>query len=266
MTIRIPIGGIGVRAPGIENWKELTENAEYVIPTTPITDQPKGLGQCLPATERRRATPVTRLALDLAMEAVGDRNTDDLSAVFCSSGGEVTVVHQIFSMLAEGDTALSPTAFHNSVHNAAAGYWSIASGSPYAADSLCAFDDSFGAGLAECCLRYAEGQRNLLLVTYDIPPPHPISLHREIHNAVGGSLLLGANNTQPLAWLNLRYEACPHLESPPLSQSAQVERLPTHPGSVMMALLKTIAQKELSHHAIPAGFGGMLHVKVEPCW
>lgn len=266
MTIRIPIGGIGVRAPGIENWKELTENPDYVIPTTPIADQPKGLGQCLPATERRRATSVTRLALDLAMEAVGDRNTDDLSAVFSSSGGEVTVVHQIFSMLAEGDTALSPTAFHNSVHNAAAGYWSIASRSPYTADSLCAFDDSFGAGLAECCLRYAEGQRNLLLVTYDIPPPHPISLHREIHNAVGGSLLLGANNTQPLAWLNLRYEACPHLESPPLSQSAQGERLPTHPGSVMMALLKTIAQKELSHHAIPAGFGGMLHVKVEPCW
>jgi len=264
LRIRIPISGIGVRAPGIENWKALQENPDYVIPRDPAPEQPKGVGQCLPATERRRATPVTRLALDLAMEATGERKTQDLSAVFCSSGGEVTVVHQIFSMLAEGDTALSPTAFHNSVHNAAAGYWSIASGSPYPADSLCAYDDSFGAGLAECCLRYAEGQRNLLLVAYDIPPPHPISLHRKIHNAVGGALLLGAEDNSPIAWLTLRYASSSEIEKTNTSGSPNSTTPAHHPGSAMMNLLMTIVQKKPSQLALPSGFGGMLHIKVEP--
>lgn len=231
----------------------------------PVCEQPKGVGQCLPATERRRATSVTRLALDLAIEAAGDHDQQKLSAVFCSSGGEVTVVHQIFSMLAEGDTALSPTAFHNSVHNAAAGYWSIASGSSYPADSLCAFDDSFGAGLAECCLRHMEGQRNLLLVAYDIPPPHPISLHRRIHNAVGGALLLGADGPQPMAWMTLRYEGSPDVETTQNPQCDNSRLTPHHPGASMMNLITTIARRETSQHTFQTGFGGLLHVKIEPC-
>lgn len=263
--IKIPVGGIGVRAPGIDCWSDLSQYPNYQVPEDPAPDQPKGLGQVLPATERRRATPVTRLALDVAMEAIGGRQTHDLSAVFCSSGGEVTVVHQIFSMLADGDNALSPTAFHNSVHNAAAGYWSIASGSAYPADSLCAFDDSFGAGLSECCLRYGEGQRNLLLVAYDIPPPHPIALHRKIQNAIAGALLLGAEDAEPLAWLSLRYE--PNMRAEGTSSLRELQETPLcfHPGSVMMSLFSAIARKETTQMAIQAGFGGTLHVNVEAC-
>ena len=263
--IRMAVGGIGIRAPGIENWESLVENPNYTIPSQPVLGQPKGLGQGLPATERRRATPVTRLALDLAMEAAGDQDTRKLSAVFCSSGGEVTVVHEIFSMLAEGDTVLSPTAFHNSVHNAAAGYWSIASGSVYPADSLCAFDDSFGAGLAECCLRFAEGQRNLLLVAYDIPPPYPIALHRRIDNAIGGALLLASDHALPQAWLTIRYQAENVSESQLTDATSQALPVPSHPGACLMELLKAIAKKESAELRINAGFGGTLNVCVEPC-
>lgn len=261
--IRMAVGGIGVRAPGVAHWDALVENPNYNIPIEPVPEQPKGVGEGLPATERRRATPVTRLALDLAMEAAGDRDKTSLSAVFCSSGGEVTVVHQIFSMLAEGDKVLSPTAFHNSVHNAAAGYWSIASGSGHPADSLCAFNDSFGAGLAECCLRYADGQRNLLLVAYDVPPPYPISLHRRIHNAIGGALLLAADDTDPKAWLTVRYEASLDPKSPPYPGEAEDPTL--HPGSSLLSLIKAIAGKERAELTLQAGFGGTLHVLVEPC-
>lgn len=263
--IKIPVSGMGVRAPGIHNWPDLIDTPHYAIPIDHVPEQPKGIGACLPPTERRRATPVTRLALDLAMEAAGERDTQGLTAVFCTSGGEVTVVHQIFSMLAEGDTALSPTAFHNSVHNAAAGYWSIASGSPFSADSLCAFDDSFGAGLAECCLRYAEGQRNLLLVAYDIPPPHPLSLHRRIHNAVGGSLLLGAENTEPKAWLSVRYSAPGEPAGPESGKQGENVDNQSHPGSSMMAILSAIARKESAQFALRAGFGGLLHLEITPC-
>ena len=260
--IRMAVGGIGIRAPGIDHWESILQNPEYTIPIEPAPEQPKGIGQGLPGTERRRATAVTRLALDLAMEAAGNMDTRRLSAVFCSSGGEVTVVHQIFSMLAEGDNALSPTAFHNSVHNAAQGYWSIASGSTQPADSICAFDDSFGAGLAECCLRYADDQRNLLLVTYDIPPPFPISSHRRIHNAMGGALLLAADNVMPKAFITVRYEAGIGSEQ---STSKDIQDSTEHPGSGLIRLIMAIARKQTTEVAVRAGFGGTLHVLVEPC-
>ena len=43
---------------------------------------------------------------------------------------------------------VSPTRFTNSVHNAAAGYWHIATASRAPSTSLCGYDASFGAGLA----------------------------------------------------------------------------------------------------------------------
>lgn len=257
------VGGVGVRAPGIDSWAALVENPNYNIPIEAAPHQPKGLGEGLPSTERRRATPVTRLAMDLAMEATGNHDSSRLSAIFCSSGGEVTIVHEIFSMLAEGDNVLSPTAFHNSVHNAAAGYWSIASGSAHPADSLCAYDDSFGAGLAECCLRFADGQRNLLLVAYDVPPPYPISMHRKIHNAMGGALLLAADDIAPMAWITIRYEPLIYPDVHPMNKESQ--RTASLPALNVMRLLKAIAKRETTELKLQAGFGGTLHVLIEPC-
>ena len=61
--------------------------------------------------------------------------------------GDIT--HQICEALARPEREVSPTSFHNSVHNAPAGYWSIATGSRLASTSICAYDVSFAAGLLE---------------------------------------------------------------------------------------------------------------------
>jgi Beta-ketoacyl synthase, N-terminal domain len=256
-VIRIPVHGVGIRAPGIASTNDLVERGLSRVLADGV-EPPKGQGLGLPPTERRRATPVTRLALDVAMDAsegVADRNT--LTTLFATSGGEVTVIHQIFNMLAEGDTALSPTAFHNSVHNAAAGYWSIASGSRYAADSICAFDDSTGAGLADIALRYFAGERNLLLVGYDLPPPHPISAHRSLHHAIAGALLIGSEDAiAPMAHLNISFT----------TQSSEMgggrrSSFP-HPDWPLLQIIHAIVCKETMNLQLSAGFGGCLSVGV----
>ena len=63
---------------------------------------------------------------------------------------------------------LSPTKFHNSVHNAAAGYWSIGTGSyaPYTAIS--AYRYTFAAGLLETLAQVVSEGRPILLVAFDI--------------------------------------------------------------------------------------------------
>ena len=94
--------------------------------------------------------------------------------VFSFSGGDGDNCHEICAALASSERLISPTRFHNSVHNAAAGYWSIAYGCTRASTSLCADDASFGAGLLEALAQLACGAPAVLLVAYDVDYPPPL--------------------------------------------------------------------------------------------
>ena len=84
----------------------------------------------LPAAERRRSGAIVKLTLATGLEAIAAAGLDaaSLPSVFSASGGDGENCHAICEMLASDDRQISPTRFHNSVHNAAAGYWSIATG------------------------------------------------------------------------------------------------------------------------------------------
>lgn len=265
MTLPVRIVGIGVRGPGLPDWPgcrdTLREPASHV--PGPLS---RPVGQGLPATERRRATTVTRLALDVAAEALAGHDAGQVAAVFASSGGEVDVVHGIFEQLAGTDRRLSPTAFHNSVHNAAAGHWSIASGSHAAADSLCGYDDSFGVGLAEACLRCQEGDSPVLLVACDWPPLFPIAEFRPITQPFAVALLLQADGPAGpgLAGLAVDYRPVPaHAESLP---GPTLEQLRTdNPAARSLPLLAAIAAGRPARLSLGHGMGGSLRIEVEPC-
>ena len=102
------------------------------------TDNVAPPSSLLPAAERRRATPSTRIALTTAQQALTQAALDakEVPAVFGSSSGNPDIIHDICAMLAAGDYQISPTKFHNSVHNAASGYYSIAVASHSAVTSL----------------------------------------------------------------------------------------------------------------------------------
>ena len=85
---------------------------------------------------------------------------------------------------------VSPTRFHNSVHNAPAGYWSIATGARGPSTSLCAHESSFAAGLLEAAIQaHAEATR-VLLIAYDLPHPFPLSAVAPVSAPFGVALLL----------------------------------------------------------------------------
>jgi hypothetical protein len=87
---------------------------------------------------------------------------------------------------------LSPTAFQNSVHNAVAGYWSIAEGCRGACTSLAADDGSFAAGLIEAVTQAWYGEASVLLVAFDVPGPALLDVHRHYGCAFATALLLRA--------------------------------------------------------------------------
>jgi hypothetical protein len=76
------------------------------------------------------------------------------------------------------------------VHNAAAGYWSIATGAKRESNVLCAFDASFCAGLLEAVAQVVVDGESLLLVAYDTEYPEPIYSKRPVPDAFGAALVL----------------------------------------------------------------------------
>ncbi len=124
----------------------------------------------LPPNERRRAPDTVAVALEVAQAACANAGRDpaQLPMVFASTYGDLAITDYMCSTLAKAPTTLSPTRFHNSVHNAAAGYWSIATGchQPYCA--LGAGRYSFAIGLFAAALQVCADQTDVLYVAYDI--------------------------------------------------------------------------------------------------
>jgi hypothetical protein len=115
-----------------------------------------------------------------------------MAAVFASSGGEVGILHKICQSLASPMPIVSPTLFHQSVHNAAAGYWSIASDSQRPSTSLACYDSSFGGGLLEAATLLATGQEELVLfAAYDTPAPFPLNETRPLIAPFAMAFVLG---------------------------------------------------------------------------
>jgi hypothetical protein len=185
------VQGIGLLGPGFRSWDEAAGQLRGAAPVrADKTEVPAP--QSLPPAERRRAGLAVKAALAVGHEALAMAKLSpaNLATVFTSSGGDGVNCHEICAALASDDRAISPTRFHNSVHNAPSGYWSISSGSMAASSVLCAHDGSFAAGLLEALAQVASENRPVLLVGYDTAYPEPLHGLRPIPDTMGVALLL----------------------------------------------------------------------------
>ena len=194
--MRVYIEGIGLCGPGLDGWDKsrpiLTGQLGFVWaePRVPPSD-------LLPANERRRAVQTVKIALAVGAEAFAAARRDpvDTATVFASSGGDGATIHDILTVLASQDREISPTRFHNSVQNAPAGYWSIATGSRAASSSLSGHDDSFAAGLLEAAVQAVTSGEAVGLIAYDVQYPYPLNKVRDIGSAFGMALVLSPRST-----------------------------------------------------------------------
>ena len=199
------VEGIGLIAPGLPSWRAalpiLTGAAPYA--TAPLAPRHS---QLLPANERRRAPLGVRLALQVAEDAITAAGIAPavLASVFASSDADIEIIHRISSALAEPARSVSPTDFHNSVHNAASGYWSIGAGARGASTAVSAYDFNLAAGLREALALVNIDDTDVLLVLYDVPPPPPLFDKRPVaHPAAVALVLARARTERSLARLSL---------------------------------------------------------------
>lgn len=262
--------GIGVNAPGLTDWAQAQAvlRGEQPYTSAPTVLQAPAL---LPAAERRRASRVIKLALGVGMEAVAHAQADasTLATVFSASGADGYNCHQLCEQLATSDRHISPTRFHNSVHNAAAGYWGIATKSMAACQVLCAFDGSFGAGLLDAIAQVMVDRTPVLLVAYDSEYPEPLLAKRPTPDCGGVALLLApARSARSIAALQAQPTAEPADAASPAggAQAAALEQLRTDiPALRALPLLRQLAQGGAGTVCLEYLAPMQLRVQVVPC-
>jgi hypothetical protein len=263
MRVEAYLSGIGLLGPGLDGWPSSRAVLSGERPYQPLpTVLP--LPALLSATERRRTGRVVRLALAIAAEAVEHAGVKaaDLRSVFTSSTGDGQNCHELCESLAEPAPEISPTRFANSVHNAAAGYWSIATSSMRPSTVLCAFDGSFCAGLLEALVQVTVDEEPILLVSYDADYPEPMRAKRPVPDAYGTAMVLTPQRG-PRSCARLEATLCDRpfdrLEEP-------LETLcRSNPAARSVPLLRHLAIGRRARTVLEYLQGSSLAVDIEPC-
>ncbi len=263
--MELHLHGVGLCAGGLPNWpagREVLAGAspygatEIVMAASPL----------LPPAERRRTTDAVKLAMTVASEAVAHAGlcAENLVAVFASSSGDGKTITAILETLASPTREVSPTRFHNSVHNAPAGYWSIATGCREASTSICAHDYSFAAGLLEAATRAVTEQRPTLLVAYDLPYPTALASCRPIAAPFGTALVISPQpGDTALATLSIDVRQKPIAETA-LEDSALDALRAGVPAARALPMLASVARGEARETLIPYVAGSFLAIRVTP--
>jgi hypothetical protein len=258
------IDGIGLLGPGLAGWpyfREVLSGGRALEPAAPQIPPPT----LLPPAERRRTGRVVNLALAVGLEATQQAAADaaTLRSVFASSGGDGDNCHAICETLASADRQLSPTRFHNSVHNVTAGYWSIATRDTEASTVISAYDASFAAGLLEALTQLAAEPADILVVAYDLDYPSPLREKRPIPAAFGVALLLRpARTARSLAGISVSIESAAAQSAARPDLEGMRRSIPAARG---LPLLELIARGESGSVALEYLQPLQLQVKVEPC-
>ena len=267
----VGIAGIGLVAPGIENWQSgkrvLSAEDNYDV----SADFPVLKPAALSANERRRTTDTIKIALDCGQQAITSFNgaameflsDPDLTSVFASSCGDLNVVDKILTALTLPGKPVSPTQFHNSVHNAPAGYWSISSKSTAASTSIAAGDNTFSVGLLEAMTQVIMNEHAVLFVAYDIVPPPLLKNHRQVTASFGVALLLLPEITPEKTQWSLSAEVNIKDPSTTTMQNQGLEQLRTeNPAANSLPLLHVIANKQSGRVCLPYLHGQGLDVSI----
>jgi len=261
----VVVAGVSVWGPGLPGWTAarsvLRGIDDYVA-----TDAPLPPPTLLSANERRRAGLATRLALFIAQQAsdMAGVAPGAIPSVFATSNGDGAVVHTILEALA-AHQPVSPTQFHNSVHNAAAGYWSIATGSQQSTTCIAGHDATAAGAILKGVAEVQAENRPLLLCVYDVPLPTPLDVKHPTEGSVGVGLVL-APELAPggMARIAVRYAASPPAADvlPRLPALHRLAR--SNPAARLLRLLETLARGVPDTLAMPL-LDGRVEVRVEPC-
>lgn len=198
------ISGIGAWSEHFASSEELFAGLETGAWSAAAALQP----ELIPPRERRRAPQFVKMAVEVMLQAcrMAGMEPGRPAAVFASQMSDMDTTDYICRVLAQSPELVSPTRFHNSVHNAAVGYWSIATANRAPANAIAAFEHSVPLGLLEAAAQVAAEKTPVLVVVQDSAPPAPFDYICPGARSFAAALLLAppGSSRGPLARCRLR--------------------------------------------------------------
>ena len=167
--LQCKIASVGAWGSYFESWDALKELMQGGALPESKAKGPKPA--VIPANERRRAPLPVRLAVESSWQATESAgiSPEQLRCVFVSALGDTDLTDYMCKTLASEHKELSPTKFHNSVHNAPAGYWTISTKTMSAANSVAGFEESVSLTLLEAMVQCESEGVPLMVTFYDAP-------------------------------------------------------------------------------------------------
>jgi hypothetical protein len=264
--MRVFVEGVGLLGPGLNGWQAscpvLAGDAAYVHMPAVVT-----ASDLLPAAERRRTGLPVKLALAAGQAAFvhAGRDAAATATVFTSSSGDGENLDHICATLASAERDISPTRFHNSVHNAPAGYWSIATRSHAPSTSLCRHDASFAAGLLDAAAQVTVDGCAVALIAYDQSYPEPLHAVRPINAGFSVALVLAPQATAH-AFATLDISFVPGEASVSRMTDPALDAVRSNvPAARCLPLLAALARRTPAVVALAYGAENYLRVAVAPC-
>ncbi len=254
------IAGIGFWTRGLPSWDAARAfAANGALPDDAPT---RPAPQLLAPNERRRAPETVAVALEVALAAcaAAGRDAAMLPSVFASTHGDLAITDYMCETLASAPHSISPTRFHNSVHNAAAGYWTIGAGAMAPATAISAYDATFAQGLLEALAQLATGSEAVLLVGYDSQATGPLGRTSPSEGLLGGALVLVRERQPGVPWLQARLRD--HDENFDAAMpGALTQRAAGNAMRPMLPLFDALALNG-PHAALTAGMGTILAMEI----
>jgi hypothetical protein len=244
--VKVYLQGIGLWGAGLYGWEASLPILRGEASLDPQS-RPVPPSDLLAAAERRRAPSTVRLALRVAQDACthAQAQASELASVFASSQGDTEITDYMCRELAVPGAAISPTRFHNSVHNAASGYWTIATGCTRPSNAISGGSASFACALLEAASLCLADQQSSLLCAYDIAAPELMVTVCPVTSSFGIALVLSPDrSSHSLAELNLSLNTG---QAGKVELSETLERFcATNPIARAVPLLVTLARQRSS--------------------
>jgi hypothetical protein len=184
--------------------------------------------------------------------------------VFVSCEADSETAHIICEEVSLPAPQVSPTRFHNSVNNTAAGYFSMAVGSSMPSTSIACWHQGVAAGFVEAAVQREAGA-GILLVIHDVPMPAPLHEHHRISAPFGAALVLkGEHGPHTLASLSLT--GAPASGDASTVSDRDLENLRSgNPAARVLPVLSAIAGAKRAQVSLPYFDGRVVTIEVEPC-
>jgi hypothetical protein len=206
MRSNLNIASIGIWSPLFTSWPAFCDGINDGTWQSETRLQP-GL---IAPRERRRAPQSVKMAVEVLGQACQKPGLDPATAavVFSSSMGDMQITDYLCKVLAAPPRLVSPTRFHNSVHNATTGYWSIASQTHAPTNAISALAYSASMAFLEAAIQATEEDIPVLLVCQEMAAPATLHHACPSNQPISMAILLTRPGVYENPMASIQFDVC----------------------------------------------------------